>query len=263
MTNRKLTLVGAGPGDPDLITLKGLKAIQNADAILYDSLASEELLAYAKKDCILLYVGKRHGCKSTKQEAIHELIVHCANKYGHVVRLKGGDPFVFGRGYEELEYAVKHNISVEIVPGISSSISVPASAGIPVTHRGMSEGFWVTTGTLKTGEISGDIYLAAKSNSTVVILMGLHKIEQIAQIFADAGKMGTPAAVIQSGQRPEKQVVSGTVKEIAQLVREAGLKSPSIIVFGEVSRLAVDSRQSLVVSQELAAISEQFKDIEV
>lgn len=254
MKNRKLTLVGAGPGDPDLITLKGVKALQNADAILYDSLASEELLSYAKEGCTLLYVGKRHGCKSAKQEAIHELIVHCANKYGHVVRLKGGDPFVFGRGYEELEYAVKHNIPVEVVPGISSSISVPASAGIPVTHRGMSEGFWVTTGTLKTGEISNDIYLAAKSNATVVILMGLHKLEQIAQIFVDAGKSDTPAAVIQSGQRPEKKVVAGSVKEIAQLAREAGLKSPSIIVFGEVARLAENNEQLTVVSEQFSVI---------
>src|SRR4051812_47235261 len=121
--SKKLTLVGAGPGDPELITLKAVKALQSADAILYDSLASEVLLEYAKKDCVLLYVGKRHGCKSAKQEAIHDLIVHCAQKYGHVVRLKGGDPFVFGRGYEELEHARQHGIEVEVIPGISSSIA--------------------------------------------------------------------------------------------------------------------------------------------
>lgn len=235
---RKLTLVGAGPGDPDLITLKGIKALQTADAILYDSLASKELLAFAKEGCKLLYVGKRHGCKSAKQEAIHDLIVHCVQKYGHVVRLKGGDSFVFGRGYEEYEHALKYNISVEVIPGISSSISVPASAGIPVTHRGLSEGFWVTTGTLKTGELSPDIYLAAQSNSTVVILMGLHKLEMIAQVFAEAGKAGTPAAVIQSGSLPEKKVVAGSVEDIASLAREKGMASPSIIVFGEVARLS-------------------------
>ena len=238
MKIKKLTLVGAGPGDPELITLKGLKALQNADAILYDSLASEELLVYAKKECKILYVGKRHGCKSTKQEAIHELIVHCAEKYGHVVRLKGGDPFVFGRGYEEVQHAVKHQIAVEVVPGISSSISVPADAGIPLTHRGYSEGFWVTTGTLKTGEISNDLHLAAKSNSTVVVLMGLHKIAQIAQIFADAGKETLPAVAIQNGQRPNIKLVSGTVKDIAALVEEAKLTSPTLLVFGEVAKLA-------------------------
>lgn len=238
MKERKLTLVGAGPGDPELITLKGVKALQKADAILYDSLANEELLSYAKEDCVLLYVGKRHGCKSSKQEAIHELIVHCANKYGHVVRLKGGDPFVFGRGYEELEYALQHNILVEVVPGISSCISVPSDAGIPVTHRGLSEGFWVTTGTLKTGEISPDIFLAAKSKSTVIILMGLHKIEQIAGIFAGEGKEELPAAVIQSGSLPQRKVVAGKVKDIAELARASELASPSIIVFGEVARLS-------------------------
>jgi len=251
MKVKKLTLVGAGPGDPDLITLKGIKALQNADVILYDSLISEELLSYAKKDCKLLYVGKRHGCKSTKQEAIHQLIVHCANKYGHVIRLKGGDPFVYGRGYEELEFAVKHNIPVEVVPGISSSISVPLDAGIPVTHRGLSDGFWVTTGTLRNGEISKDLYLAAKSNSTIIVLMGLHKIEQIAQIFMDAGKSETPAAVIQSGQRPEIKIVSGLTKEIAQLSRNANLVSPSIIVFGEVAKLAKSNNQLISINKLL------------
>ena len=246
MNEPKLTLVGAGPGDPDLITLKGLKAIQGADAILYDSLASKELLNYARSGCKLLYVGKRHGCKSSKQEAIHDLIVHCARKYGNVVRLKGGDPFVFGRGYEEIEYAVKHNISIEVIPGISSCISVPSSAGIPITHRGLSEGFWVTTGTLKTGEISSDIYLAAKSNSTVVILMGLHKIEMIASIFQGEGKGSTPAAVIQSGSLPESKVVAGNVSEISDLVLKAGLKSPSIIVIGEVARLSPQYLKELV-----------------
>ena len=250
MSDRKLTLVGAGPGDPDLITLKGIKAIKAAKAILYDSLANEELLTYAQKDCKLLYVGKRHGCKSAKQEAIHDLIVHCANKYGNIVRLKGGDPFVFGRGYEELEYAVKHGITVEVIPGVSSCISVPSDVGIPVTHRGLSEGFWVTTGTLKTGEISGDVYLAAKSNATVVILMGLHKIEEITEIFEKEGKSMLPAAVIQSGSLPEKKVVAGNVADIARLARENELKSPSIMVFGEVARLSPAYIKSAVAFTE-------------
>lgn len=235
---KKLTLVGAGPGDPELITLKGVKALQAADAILYDSLASKELLKYAKKDCVLLYVGKRHGCRSAKQEAIHDLIVHCANKYGQVVRLKGGDPFVFGRGYEELEHAEKHGIPVEVIPGISSSVAAPASAGIPITHRGFSEGFWVITGTLKTGEISSDIYLAAQSNATVVVLMGLHKIEEIADIFIGHGRAELPAAVIQNGTKSDQKAVAGPVKRIAALAKEGGLGSPAILVFGEVAKLA-------------------------
>lgn len=244
---KKLTLIGAGPGDPELITLKGVKALQTADAILYDSLASKELLNYAKKDCVLLYVGKRHGCRSAKQEAIHDLIVHCANKYGHVVRLKGGDPFVFGRGYEELEHAEKHGIPVEVIPGISSSVAVPASAGIPITHRGFSEGFWVITGTLKTGEISSDIYLAAQSNATVVVLMGLHKIEEIAGIFISQGKGELPAAVIQNGTKSEQKVVAGPVKMIADLAKEGGLGSPAILVFGEVAKLAPNYLSEMVV----------------
>ena len=167
----KLTLVGAGPGDPDLITVKAIQALGKADIILYDALVNKEILQYVAAGVKKIFVGKRSGKHSLKQEQINNLIVDLAFTYGNVVRLKGGDPFVFGRGYEEIEYADSFNIETEVIPGISSSVGVPGLAGIPVTHRGLSESFWVITGTTRTGELSRDIKLASQSTATVVILM--------------------------------------------------------------------------------------------
>src|SRR5688572_4538399 len=175
----KVTLVGAGPGDPDLITVKGVNAIKSADIVLYDALVSPEILNLVPRGVPSLCVGKRAGAHSHKQEEINDLIVEFAYLYGHVVRLKGGDPFVFGRGSEEIEYAEAHGVSASVVPGISSALAVPASLNIPVTARGISESFWVVTGTTRSGEISRDIALAAQSSATVVILMGLNKIRDI------------------------------------------------------------------------------------
>src|SRR3954469_17153283 len=180
----RITLVGAGPGDAELITIKGIKALQTADVVLYDALVNEELLEFAPAHATKVYVGKRSGDHSFSQENINKLMIDYALNYGHVVRLKGGDPFVFGRGYEELDFAAAHNIPTQVVPGISSSIGVPGLQGIPVTHRGLSESFWVVTGTTSDGNISADLYEAAKTNATVVVLMGIHKLAEIAAIFS-------------------------------------------------------------------------------
>lgn len=230
----KVTLVGAGPGDPELISLKAIKAIKSADAILYDALVDPELLEYAKPGTQILFVGKRRGCKTNKQEAINELLVHCAQKYGHVVRLKGGDPFVFGRGFEEKQFVESFGIPVTYIPGISSCISVPGLENIPVTMRGINESFWVTTATLSNGELSNDIHFAAQSSATVVILMGLNKLDQIAQIFVNQGKEDLPMAVIQSGSNQNQRSVFGTAKDIFSKVKETKISAPAIIVAGEV-----------------------------
>jgi len=195
----RLTLVGAGPGDPELITVKGINAIKTADVVLYDALVSTEIIQLIPAGIPALSVGKRAGSHEYSQEDINELIVEFAYLYGHVVRLKGGDSFVFGRGSEELEYAESHGVTTAVVPGISSAIAVPASANIPVTARGISESFWVVTGTTKSGTISADVALAAQSTATVVILMGLKKIREIMQLFESKGKGETPVAVIQNG----------------------------------------------------------------
>ncbi len=261
ITTPSVTLVGAGPGDPDLITLKGLKAIKNANIILYDALSSIELLNYAKSDCKKLYVGKRRGCKSNKQEVINELLVYCAFKYGNVVRLKGGDPFVFGRGYEELAHLDRHGIITNVIPGISSCISVPASIGIPLTCRNVNESFWVTTGTLSNGEISKDIALAAQSNATVVILMGLNKLNEIVEIFRQYGKSNLPAAVIQNGTMSNQKHVIGTVTNILTKSKEANLSTPAVIIIGEVVNLKPkEIDQILNYQAQLSRQTENFKE---
>lgn len=229
----KLTVVGAGPGDIELITLKAIKALEAADAVLYDALVNPELLEYCK-NADLLYVGKRKGCYAFQQEQINELIVQYGKSHGNVVRLKGGDPFIFGRGAEEMEYAASKGMEVSMVPGLSSSVSVPAMQNIPVTKRGSSESFWVITATTKEHKLSNDIYVAAKSNATVVVLMGMHKLNQIVEAFKAEGKKETAVAIIQNGTRDTEKVGIGTVETIEAIVAEKELSSPAIIVIGEV-----------------------------
>jgi uroporphyrin-III C-methyltransferase len=233
----KLTLVGAGPGDPDLITVKAIQALGKADIILYDALVNKKILQYAAASVKKIFVGKRSGKHSLKQEQINNLIVDLAFTYGNVVRLKGGDPFVFGRGYEELEYANSFNIETEVIPGISSSVGVPGLAGIPVTHRGLSESFWIITGTTRTGELSKDIKLASQSNATVVILMGVNKLSEIVQVYKDQGKGNIPIALIQNGTLPDERVAVGTITSIEETVKDKLIGSPAVIVVGEVVKL--------------------------
>lgn len=233
----KLTVVGAGPGDPELITVKAINALSEADVILYDALVNPELLKYAPVEAKKIFVGKRKNRHEFSQEEINELIVENALNYGRVVRLKGGDPFVFGRGSEELAYAEAFNIDTEIVPGISSSIGVPGHNGIPVTHRGISESFWVITGTTQSGSISPDIYSAAKSNATIVVLMGLSKINTIVKAFIHEGKENLPVAVIQNGTLNSEKIALGTISTIEEEIKEQYIKAPAIIIIGEVVKL--------------------------
>jgi uroporphyrin-III C-methyltransferase len=230
----RLTLVGAGPGDPDLITVKAIKALASADVILYDALANDILLEHAGKDSLKIFVGKRYGCHTLSQDEINLLIGEYAFSHGHVVRLKGGDPFVFGRAQEEIDFAHKLGIEVGVVPGISSAIAVPAMQLIPLTSRGVAESFWVTTGTTRSGDISSDIKLAAQSTATVIILMAMSKLEQIMDIFSGAGKTDTPVAIIQDGTTAQEKIVIGTVRDIAFRATYAGISNPAIIIVGEV-----------------------------
>jgi len=233
----RITLLGAGPGDPDLITLKGIKALKTADVVLYDALVNEELLEFAPEHAVKVYVGKRSGDHTHSQEGINKLMIDYAINYGHVVRLKGGDPFVFGRGFEELDFAASYSIPAVVIPGISSSIGVPGLQNIPVTHRGLSESFWVVTGTTANGNISNDVYEAARTKATVVVLMGIHKLAEIAEIFKKEGKNKLPVAVIQSGTTSNEKVAIGVVDTIVEVVEENKITSPALIVFGEVVSL--------------------------
>lgn len=237
MKKRLISLVGAGPGDPELITLKAIKAIGKADVILYDALANNALLEYGSTKAIKQFVGKRFGCHALSQQEINHLIIESANSHGRVVRLKGGDPFVFGRAMEEIDAAREAGIEVEVIPGISSSLAVPASQMIPLTCRGINESFWVTTGTTQSGEISSDIKLAAQSSATVIILMAMSKLEAITEIFAANGKNETPVAIIQDGTTDKEKMVIGKVKDIYYRALHAGLTNPAIIMIGEVVNL--------------------------
>jgi uroporphyrin-III C-methyltransferase len=233
----RITLLGAGPGDPDLITLKGIKALKTADVVLFDALVNEELLEFAPEHAVKVYVGKRSGDHTYSQEAVNKLMIDYALNYGHVVRLKGGDPFVFGRGFEELDFAASYSIPAQVIPGISSSIGVPGLQNIPVTHRGLSESFWVVTGTTANGKISADLYEAARSNATVVVLMGIHKLAEITEIYKNEGKNKLPVAVIQSGTTDNEKVAIGVVDTIVEVAAENKITSPALIVFGEVVSL--------------------------
>jgi uroporphyrin-III C-methyltransferase len=229
----KLTLVGAGPGDAELITVKGLKAIQNAEAIIYDALVSTDLLAHAPAHTPKIFVGKKTGENYTHQSEINELIIDHILTYGHVVHLKGGDPFVFGRGFEEIEYMESFGIETEVVPGISSALGVPSLLGIPMTHQGNSESFWVLTGNSKDDQLSSDIALAAKSTATLVILMAMHRLEQIVSTFQRVGKQDAPIAIIQNGSLPDEKIVAGNINTILKIAKDAQISSPAIIVIGE------------------------------
>ncbi len=233
----KITLVGAGPGDPELLTIKAWKALQQADVVLYDALVSDEVLDMVRPGAILVDVGKRASKHTHPQEDINWMLVEYAMNHGHVVRLKGGDPFVFGRGYEEMAHAAMFGIKVDIVPGLSSCIAVPGLQGVPVTCRGINESFWVVTGTTRSGSISKDVELAAQSSATAVILMGMRKLGDIMDIYAALGKKDTPAMVVQNGSTPEEKVVLGRVHNLAERVAMADASSPGIIVIGDVVAL--------------------------
>ena len=225
----KLTLIGAGPGDPELISLKGVKALNEADVVLYDALVHPDVLDYAET-ANKIYVGKRSGQHSFKQEEIHQLILEHALPGKSVVRLKGGDPFIFARGKEELEFAETFGIETEVIPGISS-VNLPGYYGIPLTVRGVNESFWVVTGTTSDGTLSKDVALAAQSSATVVILMGLKKLDQITNLFSQYGKKYTPVAIISKGSLEDGKVVFGNVSNITS--KKDDITSPGIIVIGE------------------------------
>ena len=233
----RLTVVGAGPGDPELITLKAIKAIASAQAVLYDALVDKNLLEHCSETCEQIYVGKKPG-ESHSQAAINELIVEKAYALGHVVRLKGGDPFVFGRGQEEIEYARSFGLLTGYVPGISSSYAAAGAADIPLTVRGVNESFWVMTGTKSDGSLSEDLKLGLQSSATLVILMGMNKLGEIATLCQEFGKGEISAAIIQNGTMANQRIGISTAAELENLAKKEDLRNPAIIVIGEVVRHA-------------------------
>ena len=227
-------LVGAGPGDPDLMTVRGLRVLRRAEVVVYDRLVSPELLAEAPEDAELIYAGKEPGRHSCPQEEIHGILIRHALEGKVVVRLKGGDPFLFGRGAEEALACAEAGVSCEVVPGVTSALSVPALAGIPVTHRGIAASFMVVTGHCD-GRDRVDWQSAARVD-TLVILMGHARLGEIVARLQDYGRSpSTPAAAISRGSLPDEKVVVSPLSDIAE--RAAGLASPVLVVVGEVVRL--------------------------
>jgi uroporphyrinogen III methyltransferase/synthase len=236
----KVYLVGAGPGDPDLITRKGLRLIQAADVLVFDRLIPMELLDEARSDAEFINAGKAPTKHRLSQDSINETIIDRALRDQMVVRLKGGDPLVFGRGSEEALACQQAGVPFEIVPGISSSYAVPAYAGIPLTHRNISSSFTVITGheDANKPETSVNYEAVAASGGTIVILMGVNRIEAILTRLVAAGlNTQTPAAIIEWGATPYQRVVEGTVTTLPTLAKDAEIKSPSTTVIGDVVRL--------------------------
>lgn len=233
----KVYLTGAGPGDIELLTLKALRVIKEADVIIYDRLANPDILKEAKNGCEFVYVGKEDGRHIVPQDDINEIIYQNALKYENVVRLKGGDPFVFGRGGEEAAYLQERGIKFDIIPGITSAISAPAYAGIPVTHRGVAVSFRVVTGHesphKKESQIPWDTF---KTDDTIVFLMGLHNLPKISKKLIEVGKdRDYPCAVISKGTTKEQSVVIGTLSNIVEKAKD--VPTPALIVVGRVVEL--------------------------
>ncbi|RUM73857.1 MAG: uroporphyrinogen-III C-methyltransferase [Sulfurovum sp.] len=229
-------LTGAGPGDIDLLTVKALRIIQNADVIIYDRLANPDILAEAKDGCEFIYVGKEDSHHTLPQEEINEVIYQSALRHEVVVRLKGGDPLVFGRGGEEGLYLRERGIKFEFIPGITSAIAVPEYAGIPVTHRGITVSFRVVTGHESKKAKSQIPWENYKTDDTIVFLMGLHNLDKITRKLIEIGKpKDHPIAVISRGTRPDEKTVIGTLEDIYTKAKD--LPTPALIVVGEVVRL--------------------------
>ncbi len=229
----ELVVVGAGPGDPELLTLKAYKALQEADVVLYDNLANKELLQFTREDCEKEYVGKLPYGNYTPQETIHELIRAKAFSKGKVIRLKGGDPFIFGRGFEEILFARENGIQASYIPGITT-MQTAGFDDIPLTHRNLSEGFWVMTGTKKDGSLSDDLKLAMQSKATVVIYMGMKKLGMIAATYCDEGLGNMPAVIIQHATLPHKKSAKGFIKDLPFLAEQRQISHPAIIIIGRV-----------------------------
>ena len=239
MKKGKVYLVGAGPGDLGLLTLKAKKVLEEADVVIYDYLANKRFLDFCKEEAEKIYVGKKEGAHTLPQEEINKLLVKKAEEGKTIVRLKGGDPFLFGRGGEEAEALFEENISFEVIPGITSAIAVPAYAGIPVTHRNYTSTLAIITGHEAEDKEESKIDFSALSKiGTLIFLMGVKNIPNIAKRLIEEGKSPEiPVAVIQWGTLPKQKTATGTLKNIVERVKEKGITAPAIIIVGEVVEL--------------------------
>ncbi|MFQ3575004.1 MAG: uroporphyrinogen-III C-methyltransferase [Cytophagales bacterium] len=232
-------IVGAGPGAPDLLTLKGLRCLENAEVVLHDTLISKEILDYCKPECVFWDVGKKYGDKSMSQTEINQKLVEAAFQFKQVVRLKGGDPSIFGRLKEEIDVLEEHQIKYEIVPGISSSIGVLTDNLIPVTTRGINESFIVSTAAKPIEELEADVISCISNGATLVLLMSMSKLELISGLFSKNGNDSLHAVIIQEGTLKNQKKVFCSVAELNATASRFGLKNPAIVAIGEVVKLGL------------------------
>ncbi len=234
----QVCLVGAGPGDPDLLTLRALRLIQNADTIVYDRLVFPSILDYARRDAELIYVGKKSAQHTVPQDGINQTLVNLAKEGKMVVRLKGGDPFIFGRGGEEVEMLIKEGISYQVVPGVTAASGCSTYAGIPLTHRDYAQSCTLVTGHLKDGSIDLNWNCLVNPNQTIVFYMGVANIEKVCQGLINHGmRSDMPAAVVQKGTTRNQKVITGNLSNLPEIVRSNDVKPPSLIIIGEVVKL--------------------------
>jgi len=234
----RVYLVGAGPGDPELLTLRAVRLLGQADVVVYDHLISPAILDFVAPDAERIYAGKRRNEHTMRQEQINGLLVQLARDGKKVVRLKGGDPFIFGRGGEEMQELAQHGVDFEVVPGITAASGVASYAGIPLTHRDHAQSCLFVTGHLKDGSADLDWEALVRANQTVVIYMGLSALPDICrQLIAHGAPATRPIAVVQHGSTATQKVLTGTLADLAPRVAESGLTSPSLIIVGDVVKL--------------------------
>jgi len=228
-------LVGGGPGDPDLLTFRALRLMQQCDVCVYDKLVSPEVMELVRRDAELIYVGKARDQHTLPQEEINHLLAKLALEGKRVLRLKGGDPFIFGRGGEEIETLMQHNVPFQVVPGITAASGVASYAGIPLTHRDYAQACLFITGHLKDGSVDLDWTAMVRPKQTLVIYMGLIGLESICQQLIENGMAASmPIAIVQQGTTQRQRVITGTLQDMPEKVKLAQLKAPCLIIIGEV-----------------------------
>ena len=259
-------VVGAGPGDPELLTLKALQLMQQADVVVYDYLVSEPIMQLVRRDAECICVGKKAGDHSVPQQDTNQLLVNLALAGKKVCRLKGGDPFIFGRGGEEIQALVPHNIAFQVVPGVTAAAGCAAYAGIPLTHRDYAQSVQFVTGHCRPDGSEPDWHSMSKANQTLVIYMGLMKAAHIQQQLLQAGRHGdTPVAIIENGTRQEQRIVTGSLQQLAALVTEHQVSSPALLVIGEVVSLQQDlhwfGQRPVAADQHNTKVARGFTDV--